>query len=269
MKKRFAMGVAMVAALSMVGAPAAFAQDVAPAEEPTGGGEGPLFPSLEHLGAVSAAEPVAGKTLEEWAHELMLWAQAPADQNAMESGDCSLDQGDEVFFLQNTWFGQTAIIDCTIPAGAYILVNPGGGFGLNTLPEETPEELKAFGRQMSQFQYDPEVIVDGVHVPVGPAAWVDTEPFDWTPPEGHWSGHTDPTTAHYAGWFVMLEPLEPGVPHTIVLSDDTIGPVEDADGNIHYTESTATSVFDVTVEGEAEADDMAEEEAADDEAASE
>jgi len=260
-KKRFATSAALVAALSMVGMPTVFAQDDAAAEEPAAEEEGPLFPSMEHFGAVNAAEPVAGKTLEEWAHEMVLWMNAPIDQNALETGDCNIGQGDEVFFLQNTWLGQSIIMECNIPAGAHILAFPGGGFGFNTEPDETPEGLAAFGRQMSQFYNDPKIIVDGTSVPVGPAAWVNAEPFDYEVPENNiFGGYPAGTvTAHYAGWFVMLEPLEPGE-HIVIIGDDSIGPVKDVEGNVHYTEGTAYAVYDITVvDGEG---DMAEDAAA-------
>jgi len=251
MNKRIAMSAALAATLAMVGAPTAFAQDdaEAAAAESSAEEEGPLFPSMEHFGAVNVAEETAGRTIEDWAREMILWMNAPIDQNALETGDCNIGQGGDVFFLQNTWLGTTIVEQCTIPAGTNILAFPGGGFGFNTEPDETPEGLKAFGRQMGQFFNDPKIIVDGKSVPVGPSAWVDTEPFDYEVPENNIFGGYPPgtVTAHYGGWFVMLEPLEVGE-HTIILADDSINPVRDADGNVHYTEGTAYAAYEITVE---------------------
>jgi len=252
MKYRTVLSAALALALT-VPATAVLAQDDAPAEAeaeaPAAEEEGPLFPSMEHFGAINAAEPVAGRTLEEWARDMVLWMNAPIDQNALETGDCTVGQGEEVFFLQNTWLGQSIVMECTIPAGAHILAFPGGGFGFNTEPDETPEGLAAFGRQMGQFFNDPEIIVNGTSVPVGPSAWIDTEPFEYDVPENNIFGGypAGPVTAHYGGWWVMLEPLEVGE-HVIILADDSISPVKDADGNVHYTEGTAYAVYDITVE---------------------
>ena len=270
MKSNRFLSAALAMALTLSGTSVALAQDDADAaaDEPAAEEEGPLFPSMEHFGAVNAGELVLEKTLEEWAKEMVEWMNSPIDQNAVELDDCNVGQGDDVFFLQNTWIGQSMIQECTIPAGAYILAFPGGGFGFNTEPDETPEGLRAFGRQMGQFFNDPLITVDGKSIPVGPSAWVDPEPFEYMVPENNIFGGypAGPVTAHFGGWFVMLEPLAAGE-HTIVLSDDSLAPVKDADGNVHYTESTATATYDITVVGgEEEATDeaAAEEEATDD-----
>ena len=251
MKKRYALSVAMVAALSMVGAPAVLAQDDAAAEEPAPGidnGMPPGFPTMADFGAVDRHMDVEGRPLEDWAHDMMLWMNGPADQDVISTGDCTAGQDGPVFFLQNTWLGEVLMLDCTIPADTYILSFPGGGFGFNTEEWETAEDLNNMGLAMSQWFSDPEVIVDGKHVPVGPSAWIHREPFEFTIPENNiWDYPPGDTLAGYGGWFVMLEPLEPG-DHTIILADDSSGPANVRDDEVIYTTGTAYAVYNITVE---------------------
>ena len=204
---------------------------------------------MADFGAVDRHLDVEGRSLEEWVHDMALWMNGSKDHDVISTGDCTVGQDGPVFFLQNTWLGEVLIMDCTIPADAYILASPGGGFGFNTEPDETPEGLAAFGRQLGQFFNDPKIIVNGASVPVGPSAWIDPEPFEYDVPENNIFGGypAGPVTAHYGGWWVMLEPLEVGE-HVIILADDSISPVKDADGNVHYTEGTAYAVYDITVE---------------------
>ena len=243
MKKRFAMSAALVAALSMVGAPAAFAQDDAAAEDPGP----PPFPSMSDFGAVDVAEDVAGQSIEEWAHEMSLWMNGSKDHDVISTGDCTVGQGGDVFFLQNTWLGEVLVLDCTIPADTYILASPGGGFGFNTEPDETAEDLDNMGRLFSQFFSDPELIVDGRQVPVGPSSWIHREPFEFTIPENNiWDYPPGDTLAGYSGWYVMLEPLAPG-DHTIILSDDSSAPARVTDDVVEYSTGTAYAVYNITV----------------------
>ena len=251
MKKRYALSVAMVAALSMAGAPAALAQDEAAAEEAApaeGNGMPPGFPTMADFGAVDRHMEVEGRPLEDWAHDMALWMNGAKDHDVIATGDCTVGQEGPVFFLQNTWLGEVMILDCTIPADTYILASPGGGFGFNTEEGETAESLHDMGLAMSQWFSGPELIVDGQHIPVGPSSWIDREPFEFSVPENNiWDAPSMDTLASYAGWYVMLEPLEPG-PHTIVLADDSSGPARVEDDEVIYSTGTAYAVYNITVE---------------------
>jgi len=248
--KRYALSVALVAALSMVGAPAALAQDDAAAEEaaPAEGSGPPPMPTMADFGAVDRQLDVEGRSLEDWVHDMALWMNGSKDHDVISTGDCTVGQDGPVFFLQNTWLGEVLILDCTIPADTYIMASPGGGFGFNTEPDETAEDLNDMGLMFSQWFSDPEIIIDGQHVPVGPSSWIHREPFEFTIPENNiWDYPPGDTLAGYSGWYVMLEPLEPG-DHTIILADDSSGPARVEDGEAIYTTGTAYAVYNITVE---------------------
>jgi hypothetical protein len=248
-KMRFALSIAMVATLSMAGTSAVFAQDEA--AEDAGP---PPMPTMADFGAVDRQLDVAGRSLEDWVHDMALWTNGSKDQDVLSTGDCTVGQDGPVFFLQNTWLGEVMVLDCTIPADTYILASPGGGFGFNTEPDETAETLNDMGLMFSQWFSDPELIVDGQHVPVGPSSWIHREPFDFTIPENNiWDYPPGDTLAGYSGWYVMLEPLEPGE-HTIILADDSSGPATVDGDEVTYSTGTAYSVYKITVpEGDAEA----------------
>jgi hypothetical protein len=263
--KRFALSVALTASMTMVGGSAALAQDEAEAEDT---GMPPGLPTMADFGAVDRQVDVEGRSLEEWAHDMMLWANGSKDHDVISTGDCTVGQDGPVFFLQNTWLGEVMVLDCTIPADTYILALPGGGFGFNTEDTDTVEGLDDMGLLMGQWFSDPEIIVDGRQIPVGPSSWIHREPFEWTTPENNvWdfpAGYE--TFAGYGGWFVMLEPLEPGE-HTIILADDSSGPAFVRDDEVIYSTGTAYAVYNITVpgaEGDTAEDAAAEDEATDD-----
>ena len=266
MKNRFALSVALAASMTMAGTSAALAQDEAEAEDT---GMPPGLPTMADFGAVDRHVDVADRSLEDWAHDMMLWANGSKNNDVISTGDCTVGQDGPVFFLQNTWLGEVLVLDCTIPADTYILALPGGGFGFNTEEDETAEDLDDMGLLMGQWFSDPEIIVDGRQIPVGPSSWIHREPFEFTIPENNvWDYPAAglETLAGYGGWFVMLEPLEPGE-HTIILADDSSGPAFVRDDEVIYSTGTAYAVYNITVpEPEAAEDDMSEDEATDDEA---
>jgi hypothetical protein len=228
-KKRVTLSVAMVAALSIVGTPAIFAQDDEAAAEPEGKGLGgyelePIVPG--DFGLVAHSALVEGEDRAYWIEQLEDWfALTPFPVHYGPQGDCQAAQDGPVFYLSNIPFGMFEIYNCTIEADKHILINVGGGFGFGDEPEDTLEAVADMALDNSFAVFDPLLIVDGQEIPVGGSAWHTREakvldlPEDnlFGVPPGEYNGSGN-------GWYVMLEPLEPGR-HTILIGDETLEPV--------------------------------------------
>jgi len=255
------MSVALVAALSMVGSTAVFAQDdeVGSAEDDT------CLYCLDlldagDLGVVPMGELVAGEPISHWARQLDRWfASMPFDEHYGPQNDCQASQGGPVFNLMNGQFGTTSHYECEIQPDQYVLITPGGSG--NGSPDRPVEELVAQTLNEAMFITNPRINVDGRDIPVGGSAWIMDDPFTLDLPEDNLFGMpAGESTWQTMGWFVMLEPLAPGK-HTIVISDDVLEPAV-APGDIDPQTGTlnegfvpvgttidATAVFDITVPG--------------------
>lgn len=253
MKKRITLGVALAATLSLVSTAAVVAQDEQPpySLEPFAPGD---------FGAVSITEQVDGQPITYWIERAGEWFWLPPmSEHPGVQGDCQLGQGGPVFFLHNVRFGTAQVFDCTIGTDQHILVSPGGGFGFNTEPDETPEGLYQMSIDNSMTITDPEVVVDGRSIPMGGSTWYQRDPYALDLVEGNLFGYpAGEVTAVSNGWWVMLAPLEPG-PHTVVISDTTLMPAIspgdiDPSGLVVGDPSPvgetarATAVFNITVE---------------------
>jgi hypothetical protein len=266
MNKRFTLGVALVATLSVFGTSAVLAQD-----EDAAGFTYELPPvSASNFDVVPNTEMVDGQPITAWIERLDAWfALTPFDQHFGPTGNCQAAQGGPVFFLANVPFGMTAVYDCVIEPDQNILVWVGGGFGWSE--DESPESVFGQSLDNAMMLFNPQLLVDGRSVPVGGSAWFQREPYTWELEEGNLVGEPAGTyNVASNGWYLMLEPLEPG-PHTIIISDDTLqsaispldlgsdsaeGPFTLVDDPRFVAETmTATAVFNITVpESEAAAE---------------
>jgi len=254
MNKRFTLGVALVATLSIFGTSVALAQD----EDPAFSYElDPLHAS--DFGVVPNSELVDGQPLTYWVEQIDDWfALTPFDEHPGPQNDCQAAQGGPVFFLSNVRFGTTQIYDCEIGVDQYVLVAIGGGFGFGDEPGDTPEAMYKLSLDNSMMLWNPELILDGRWIPVGGSTWFQREAFPLELPEGNLFGApAGPYTAISNGWYMMLEPLSPGQ-HSIIVRDDTLQPVISTQdvgvGNVVADDPsgvgetiTATAVFNITV----------------------
>jgi len=234
-KKRFAMSAALVAAVSIVGSTAVFAQD----EDL----------DARDFGVVPMGELVAGEPISHWARKRdEWWMGMPFDEHYGPQNDCQASQGGPVFNLNNGMFGGTAHYECEIQPDQYVLITP-GGWG-NASPDRPAEELTAQTLHQAMFMTNPRINVDGRDIPVGGSTWIMDDPFTIELPEDNLEGlPAGEATMQTMGWFVMLEPLAPGK-HTIVISDDLLVPAPTPEGSAPVgTPIQATAFFDITVPG--------------------
>jgi len=258
MNKRFTLSVALAATLSIFGTSAVLAQEEEAAEFTY---ELPPV-SASGFDVVPNTEMVDGQPITAWIERLDAWfALTPFEEHFGPTGNCQAAQGGPVFFLANVPFGMTAIYDCTVEPDQNILVWVGGGFGWSD--DETPEQVFDQSLDNAMALFDPKLLVDGRAVPVGGSTWFQREPYTWELEEGNLVG-SPPGTYNVAsnGWYLMLEPLEPGN-HTIIISDKTlqsvISPLDVVSDNVagpfilvddprFVAETvTATAVFNITV----------------------
>jgi len=269
-KKRFALSVALVAALSIAGTPAIFAQDdAAPADDGPGLGGFELEPvSASDFGLVPHSATVAGESRAHWIGQLEDWfALTPFDEHYGPQGDCQAAQDGPVFFLSNVPFRMFATYDCVIEPDKHILINIGGGFGFGDEPEDTLEVVYNNALDNSFAVFNPFLIVDGEQIPVGGSSWYQPEAKVLDLPEGNLFGApAGPYNSSGNGWYLMLEPLEPGQ-HTILIGDETVTPAIKADFGVvadpperGFETLTAYVAFDIEVPG---GDDMDEADEAD------
>jgi len=254
MNKRFTLGVALVATLSILGTSAVLAQE----EDANPFVLTPL--SASDFGVLPNTAEVEGQPITSWIEKYDDWfQQTPGNEHYAATGDCQGGQGGPVFFLANVPFGTTQIFDCTIEIGQNILVSPGFGFGFGDEPEDTLEEAYDIGLDNAMMLFNPKLIIDGQPVPVGGSTWFDRKSYTMDLVEGNLFGAPAGTyNAASNGWYMMLEPLEPGQ-HTIIMSDEFLRPVistEDVDAETNVVVDdprgvgetiTATAVFNITV----------------------
>ncbi len=125
MKKRFAMGAALVAAISMVGSTAVFAQD----DEMGSEEDGTCLYCIDVLdagdfGVVPMGELVAGEPISHWVRKRDEWfLGTPFDEHYGPQNDCQALQGGPVFHLSNGMFGATAHYECEIQPDQYVLID--------------------------------------------------------------------------------------------------------------------------------------------------
>jgi hypothetical protein len=272
-KTRFALSLAMVAALAAAATPAVLAQEGTTSEgEPEGIQQDDWWMqpiSATDFGLVPNSALVEGQPKDFWVEQLGDWfALTPFDEHYGPMGDCQAHQDGPVFFLSNIPFGMFEIYDCVIEPDKHILIDIGGGFGLSDEPDETLEVMSSGSRDNAFTTTDPFLIIDGQKVPVGGSMWHERPAREIELPEGNLFGlPPGPYNTAGNGWYVMLEPLSPGH-HTILVGDETIMSVIrpddfDEDGNPTgngtrgWETLTAFVAFDDEVpDGEAEAESM-------------
>ena len=162
-----------------------------------------------------------GRTLSEWVDQWFTWSvEVPADQNTVfHPENCQLNQGGKVFYLP-TSISLGVHFDCTVPAGAHILVFVGGTIdwldaNLNT-EAKVRQDLESALTHLSTVRAS----VDGQRLRDLRRYFVESPHlFTVDLPEGALFGlPPGPLGFLGGGIFLMLRPLSVGE-HTIRLFD--------------------------------------------------
>jgi hypothetical protein len=262
--KKLTLGVALTAALSMVGTSAVLAQDDEAAEVVGNDtNEYALEPvSAADFGLVPLSADTASHDRAYWHEKADDWfALTPFSEHFGPQHDCQAAQEGPVFFLSNIPFGMFDIYDCVIESDKYVYVGIGGGFDFDDAPEATLEAMYDMALDNSFVVLDPFLIVDGQEIPVGGSNWYQGPARAIDLPEDNLFG-VPPGTYNSAanGFSVMLEPLEPGR-HTILVGDRTLQAAAKADNGVvsdpperDFASRAAFVAFDIEVPGGEEAE---------------
>ena len=221
MKKRFAMSAALVAALSLVGVPAAFAQD-----EGTDVGN-PAEPPDPATLVIERSAEVAGQTYQDWINEYgkwFFWERTPDNPPPDAMKDCNGGQpmGD-VFFIPHTQFGNIDSFDCELRSDQHVLLWLGGGMGF----VEDGDTVEATTQQFfsgQEHSYGFEYSVNGVSRPAGAHTVFHPAFYTVDLAEDNLFGlPAGPREVTLVGSFVMLEPFEAGE-HQVMVANRTYHP---------------------------------------------
>lgn len=160
---------------------------------------------------------VQGVTLVDLAEAWADWAWQPEAVNPLLNPRC------EASGIRNIWFAPVSIgeaqeLDCTLPAGAKLLVTP-GGYECSTAEGngETLEELiECAETNFANEICCGELVVDGVPLE-------DLGPYTLTTRGQTLSGPNlfgdDPTLSVERGWYILLRPMSVGE-HEIFIYDE-------------------------------------------------
>jgi len=167
-----------------------------------------VYPPSAHVNGATLVDLAVA-----WGH----WGWQPADTSPILNPRC------EASGIGKIWFAPVSIgaeqeLDCTIPAGAKLLITP-GGYECSTAEGngETLEELT----ECAETNFANEIcceqlIVDGVEL-------VDLDPYILTTPGQVLDGPNlfgeDPTLSVERGWYILLRPMSVGE-HEVFFHDE-------------------------------------------------
>jgi hypothetical protein len=152
-------------------------------------------------------------TYGEWSARWWIWAlSVPEENNPItdQTGEnCDINQQGPVWFLAGT-LGGSVTRECSIPPGKAILLSP---LNIECSYAEFPAmKTEKELRDCAQWPgASVEVTIDGVNIQEIDKYNVQSPIFDVVLPENNIFGApAGPTKAVSGGWWVLLEPLQPG-----------------------------------------------------------
>ena len=232
MRKRFALSVAAIAALSMVGAPAVFAQDDIEVGNP------------DHLAysVIERGAEVGGRSYQDWINdygEWFLWSRTPDNPPPDVLADCDGGQpGGDVFFIPSTQIGHTTEYECAVRSDQHLLLWIGGTVGWVD-DGQTQEERLAQLYSGFTHNHGFEFTLDGRTLPVGGHLGFEPDFYSVELGEDNLFGlPAGPRDVFMVGYFALLEPLEAGE-HSLTVKSSLLDPER---GTV---DTVATATLDV------------------------
>lgn len=218
---RAAMGGVLIGTLVASGTGGALAQSPAASAGPD------ASPAAAYPAELIAApgSTTLDLTYADWAAEWLNWIlSAPASSSPMLVDACR-EQDAAIFNIPQTLPGTTLGISCETYGDQWLL-SAGGAIVCDTIdhPGATDEDLAACAEEGRTAYTAVSITIDGQPIADLDAYWVTSTPFDLTLPEDNVLGVPAQTThAVGGGWFVLVQPLAPGV-HTLVLHNESAAP---------------------------------------------
>ncbi|HXX61242.1 MAG TPA: hypothetical protein VEI48_08140 [Candidatus Sulfotelmatobacter sp.] len=152
------------------------------------------------------------------------WAVSiPPDENPLAVSNCNADQTGLVFYVFNTYFGNTLSEDCSVTAGRWLFVSPGGTeCSIAEGNGPTVADLKTCVATQKAELSGVATWIDGRPIPNIDRYYAESGPFVWHVPDGNLFGVPAGDTISVSGVWGMLVLLPVGV-HTIVNEDTLAG----------------------------------------------
>jgi hypothetical protein len=176
-----------------------------------------------------------GGSYSDWGVGIWNWIfSIPGPSNPLLTANCNANQSGRVFFVTNTFFGNTLNESCAVNSGTWIFASAGGVECSQAEGNGTSEaELRTCVEGFKPLFSDIAIWIDGRQVRDIDAYWAESGLFIMhvvaDNPFGIPAGDTISVTGN---WGVLLPPLPVGV-HTIVVQD-TLG------GQVAMTIATVT-----------------------------